>query len=66
MPRQGWRRHGARGPSFRPQQPDWQQLIEMWRVVDTVLIDQAKDLRAPSRQRPAAARIKGQPQRVRA
>jgi DNA invertase Pin-like site-specific DNA recombinase len=42
---------------------DWQQLIEMCRVVDTVLIDQ-ETVYAPPGQRPAVARPQGEPQRV--
>ena len=38
---------------------DWQQLIEMCRVVDTVLVDQADDLRAQARQRPTAVGAQG-------
>ena len=45
---------------------DWQQLIEMCRVVDTVLIDQETIYAPASRQRSASARSEGQPQRVRA
>ncbi|MBV9913106.1 MAG: recombinase family protein [Sinobacteraceae bacterium] len=41
---------------------DWQQLIEMCRVVDTVLIDQ-ETIYAPG-QRSPAARAEGQPQRI--
>ena len=45
---------------------DWQQLIEMCRVVDTVLIDQ-ETIYAPRHGNDRlAARIEGQPQRVRA
>src|SRR5580692_6976098 len=44
---------------------DWQQLIEMCRVVDTVLVD-GDHLCAKARQRPPVARAQGEPQRVRA
>src|ERR1700687_5371489 len=40
MPRQGWCRGGPRGLRFARNSGDWQQLIEMCRLVDTVLIDQ--------------------------
>ena len=44
---------------------DWQQLIEMCRVVDTVLVESGDGLCPAPEQRPAAAGIEGQPQRVR-
>ena len=44
---------------------DWQQLIEMCRVVDTVLVDQ-DHLYTKARQRPPAARALGGPKLVRA
>nr|WP_308200470.1 recombinase family protein [Bradyrhizobium sp. 190] len=44
---------------------DWQQLIEMCRVVDTGSGRSGDHLRAEAWQRPPAARAQGQPQRVR-
>jgi DNA invertase Pin-like site-specific DNA recombinase len=44
---------------------DWQQLVEMCRVVDTLLVDQ-ETVYATARQRSPAARAEGQPQRIRA
>jgi len=43
---------------------DWHQLIEMCRVVDTLLVDQEGGLCATSRQRPASAWIEGQSERI--
>ena len=43
---------------------DWQQLIEMRRVVDTVLVD-LETVYAPRHGNDACARAQGQPQRVR-
>ena len=40
LPRQGRSGRGAGGSRFSRNSRDWQQLIEMCRVVDTVLIDQ--------------------------
>jgi Resolvase, N terminal domain len=45
---------------------DWQQLIEMCRVVDTVLVDQETIYAPRHGQRPVAARSQREPQRVRA
>ena len=40
MPRQGRRGLRPRGSRFARNSRDWQQLVEMCRVVDTVLVDQ--------------------------
>jgi DNA invertase Pin-like site-specific DNA recombinase len=43
---------------------DWQQLIEMCRVVDTVLVDQGDDLFTASRRRSAAVGTQGHAKRT--
>ena len=72
----GWWRRSASARSalfaarevsrFARNSRDWQQLIEMCRVVDTVLVDQETVYAPPARQRSPAAGAQGQPQRVRA
>ena len=45
---------------------EWQQLVEVCRIVDTVLDRSGDRVRATAEQRSVAARLKGQPERIRA